>query len=130
MSRTLRPRHIYVNDIYSFRPWVTVVETRAFVVRAVSRLTDAEREALVEVLARDPMRGDLIPGTGGIRKVRFGVRGRGKSGGVRVIYYFHSARFPLYLLTLFTKNEKSDLSQAERNALAKAVRELLPQGGS
>ena len=51
--------------------------------------------------------------------------GRGKSGGVRVVYYFHSERMPLYLLTVFAKNERVDLSQAERNELAKLVEVLI-----
>ncbi len=65
-----------------------------------------------------------MQGTGGIRKLRWGRGGRGKSGGVRVIYYYHDARIPLFLLTIFGKNEQANLSQAERNELAKLV-ELL-----
>jgi hypothetical protein len=65
-----------------------------------------------------------MQGTGGVRKLRWGRGGRGKSGGVRVIYYFHSEVMPLYLLTVFGKNEKADLSKAERNELAGLVRML------
>lgn len=72
-------------------------------------------------LATHPKAGDLIEGTGGIRKLRWGRSGQGKSGGVRVIYYFHSDAMPLYLLTLFAKNERANLSKAERNELAKLV---------
>lgn len=72
-------------------------------------------------LAAHPKDGDLIEGTGGIRKLRWGRGGRGKSGGVRVIYYYHSSEMPLYLLTLFAKNEQANLSKAERNDLAKLV---------
>jgi len=63
----------------------------------------------------------LIEGTGGIRKLRWGRSGRGKRGGVRVIYYYHSELMPLYLLTLFTKNKQDNLSKAERNELEKLV---------
>ena len=56
--------------------------------------------------------------------MRFAVGGRGKSGGVRVVYYFHSEAIPVYLLTLFAKNEKANLTKAERNALARLVNEL------
>jgi hypothetical protein len=66
----------------------------------------------------------LIRDTGGIRKLRWARSGRGKSGGVRVIHYFHSEAFPLYLLTVFGKGEKADLSDAERNELAKLVQIL------
>ena len=56
-----------------------------------------------------------------MRKLRWARDGRGKSGGVRVIYYFHSEAMPLYLLTMFAKNERANLSKAERNALAGLV---------
>ena len=65
-----------------------------------------------------------MEGTGGVRKVRFAIGGRGKSGGVRVVYYFHSEAMPVYLLTLFAKNEKANLTKAERNALARLVTDL------
>ena len=76
-------------------------------------------------LAAFPKDGDLIKSTGGVRKLRWRQSGRGKSGGVRVIYYFHSERMPLYLLTVFAKNVRDDLTQSERNDLAKLVRVLV-----
>lgn len=69
----------------------------------------------------NPGAGDLIEGTGGVRKLRWARDGRGKSGGVRVIYCLHSEAMPLYLLTMFAKNERANLSKAERNALANLV---------
>ena len=77
---------------------------------------------VVEYLAANPRAGDLMQGTGGVRKLRWARAGRGKSGGVRVIYYFHSDVMPLYLLTAFGKNERSNLSKAERNGLAGLIR--------
>jgi hypothetical protein len=71
--------------------------------------------------------GEIIQGTGGVRKVRVALPGRGKSGGARVIYYFHSERLPVFALTLFAKNEKADLTAAERNAMAKVVRTIKQQ---
>jgi hypothetical protein len=65
-----------------------------------------------------------MEGTGGVRKLRWGRGTQGKSGGVRVIYYVHSERMPLYLLTLFAKNEKANISKAERQELNDLV-ELL-----
>ena len=62
-----------------------------------------------------------MKGTGGIRKLRWNRGSRGKSGGVRVIYYYHDERIPLYLLTVFGKNERANLSKAERNDLARLV---------
>jgi hypothetical protein len=105
-------------------PLVTVVETDAFVARARSRMNDGERQAAIDMIATDPACGDVIIGGGGIRKVRFGIGGRGKSGGVRIIYYYHSEHLPVFLLTVFAKNEQADLSMAERNALAKAAKQI------
>ncbi len=98
-------------------PLVTVVETSEFIRRVEKLLDDDEREALVAYLAGNPTAGDLIPGTGGVRKLRWALEGRGKRGGARIIYFFHSTRLPLFLLTAFTKNERTDLSQADRNSL-------------
>jgi len=100
---------------------MTVFETASYIARATKLLSEDEQRAVVELVAREPASGVLIEGTGGIRKLRFAVGGRGKSGGVRVVYYFHSEAMPLYLLTLFAKNEKANLSKAERNALAELV---------
>jgi hypothetical protein len=76
------------------------------------------------MIAREPTCGVLIEGMGGVRKVRIAAGGRGKRGGARVIYYFHSEAMPVYLLTLFAKNEKSDLKPAERKALVRLVEVL------
>jgi hypothetical protein len=104
----------------------TIVELPEFRRRATSLLSDAEQQELIDYLSSYPRSGDLLRDTGGIRKLRWGRGGRGKSGGVRVIYYYHDERIPLYLLTLFGKNEKANLSKAERNDLAKLV-EILVQ---
>ena len=66
-----------------------------------------------------------MEGAGGIRKLRWGRGAQGTSGGVRVIYYVHSDLMPLYLLTLFAKNERANISKAERNALAELVGVLM-----
>jgi len=89
--------------------------------QAEKLLSAAERQDVVSYLAAHPKSGDLVEGTGGIRKLRWGRGGRGKSGGVRVIYYYHSDLMPLYLITLFAKNEQDNLSKSERNELAKLV---------
>jgi len=72
-------------------------------------------------LANHPLEGMVMQGTGGIRKFRWAFGNKGKSRGVRIIYYFHSQTMPLFLLTVFGKNEKANLSKAERNELAKFV---------
>jgi hypothetical protein len=78
-------------------------------------MVDEERDELIGHLARNPAAGVLVRGAGGIRKLRWGVGGRGKRGGARVIYFYHSNEIPLFLLTVFRKNERADLSQSERN---------------
>jgi hypothetical protein len=93
---------------------LTVVETSAFARRAEQLLTMEEYENLILYLALHPESGDVVPGAGGIRKVRFAAKGRGKSGGVRAIYYFFDKENPLYALLLYGKNEQSDLSPAQK----------------
>lgn len=100
---------------------ITIAEVPEYIRQAEKLLTTEERQDIVSYLAAHPKAGDLIEGTGGIRKLRWGRGGRGKSGGVRVIYYHHSEVMPLYLLALFAKNERANLSKAERNDLAKLV---------
>lgn len=105
--------------------WLTVVELPGYIARSSKILTKDEATEVVNLVASDPECGDLIQGTGGVRKVRIGVEGRGKRGGARVVYYFHSERIPVFLLTIFAKNERSDLSQAERNKLRQLVTQLV-----
>ena len=107
------------------RAMQTIVELPEFIRRAQQLLSVAESHLLVSHLAEFPQAGVLIEGTGGIRKLRWAREGMGKSGGVRVIYYFHSERMPLYLLTVFGKNERADLSMAERILLSKFVKRLV-----
>ena len=82
---------------------VTVVETPEFIRRIDKLMDDEERAALILYLAENPTAGDLIPGTGGVRKLRWGLEGRGKRGGARIIHFFHSSRLPLFLVTAFAK---------------------------
>jgi hypothetical protein len=108
-------------------PWplVAVAETASYLAWAESVLTEEERGAIVDQLAANPTCGVLLRDTGGIRKMRFGHAGRGKSGGVRIIYYFHDDAMPIYILAGFAKNEKANLSAAERAMLRKLVERLL-----
>lgn len=85
-------------------------------------MTLEEQSAATLMIGSDPQCGDLIPGGGGIRKVRFAVGGRGKRGGVRIVYYYYDRNNPIYLITVFAKNEQSNLSKGEINNLAKLVK--------
>lgn len=100
---------------------LTIAEVPEYIRRSEKLLTEEERRDIVDYLAANPKAGDIMEGTGGVRKLRWGRQGRGKSGGVRVIYYVHSELMPLYLLTLFAKNERANLTKAERNELAGLV---------
>jgi hypothetical protein len=99
----------------------TVVETPSYLADAERLFSSDERKAIVDRLAADPTCGVVIPGSGGIRKVRFGFGARGKSGGARIIYLFSGLNLPVFILAVFAKNEKANLSAADRNALGKMV---------
>ncbi|MBX3176287.1 MAG: type II toxin-antitoxin system RelE/ParE family toxin [Candidatus Hydrogenedentes bacterium] len=96
----------------------TIVELPEFVRRAAGLLTDDEKRELLNYLASEPRAGVLVQGTGGVRKLRWAVGVKGKSGGVRVIYYVHGIRVPIFLLTVYGKREKDNLTKAECNELA------------
>src|ERR1022692_350381 len=100
---------------------MTVVETERFLKDVRPLLSDAERAELVAFIGANPEAGEVIPETGGVRKVRWALAGKGKRGGARVIYYHHSERLPVFLLAAYAKNEKANLSRAERNAMRRLV---------
>lgn len=82
-------------------------------------MSDEDVEDLVDLLAANPEAGDEITGTGGCRKLRFAIRGnnKGKSGGVRTITFYSGEHLPVFLITVFGKSQKVNLTKAERNAL-------------
>lgn len=103
----------------------TVVETPEFLSAMNKLMTDTERALLVDYLAWNPTAGVLIPGTGGVRKLRWALEGRGKRGGTRVIYFHHSSNMPLVVLTAYAKNEQDDLSQQDRNDFKRLTKLLV-----
>ena len=99
-------------------PMQTIIETPAYLSDAKTLgLTDIERAIIVDYLAQHPSAGEVLPGTGGARKVRFGGRGKGKSGGYRVITFYSGEDIPVFLLNIFAKGEKVNLTKAEQNEL-------------
>jgi hypothetical protein len=95
-----------------------VIEESSIFTRLVgSLLTDDEYAALQWALVHDPKMGDVIQGTGGLRKARWAAQGKGKSGGVRVIYYHLSARNRLRMVLIYRKGIKDDLSAQEKKEL-------------
>ena len=107
----------------------TIAEMPEFIKRAERLLGSAEHATLISYLAEFPTAGVVMRRTGGIRKLRWAREGTGTRGGVRAIYYYHDERMPLYLLSVFGKNEKANLSAAERNSLAKLVTLLIKAAG-
>ena len=102
-----------------------IAELPTYMRLAEKLLSVEERQDLINYLAEHPKSGDIMEGTGGVRKLRWRRGGQGKSGGVRVIYYFHDDLMPLYLLTLFAKGDKANLTKAERNELADLIDALI-----
>jgi hypothetical protein len=105
--------------------FLTVIETSHYWNKARKLLTESQREDVVTTVACEPEIGDLIQGTGGIRKFRYAFQsGKGKSGGARIVHLPLRASGKVYLLDIFAKSEKGNLSKAERNEMAKLVKIL------
>lgn len=109
---------------------VTVVETPEFLSVARRLFSEDERALLVDFLAYNPTAGDIIRGTGGVRKLRWALPGRGKSGGARVVYYHHNRTVPLFALSAYAKRDRSDLTQADRNDFRRLTKLLVDTYGS
>ena len=99
----------------------TVVELPTYSSRAKSLLSEDEQKGIISYLAEHPDAGELIRETGGVRKLRWKRGVSGKSGGVRVIYFYHNARIPLFLLTMYGKNEQDNLTREQRHQMKKLV---------
>ena len=91
----------------------SVAETPIFTRQTEKLFTEDEKRELIDFLAENPLAGDEIPGTGGVRKVRFAASGRGKRGGARIIYYYLDDTMPLYALLAYAKNDQGDMTPDE-----------------
>ena len=111
------------------RPTV-VAETALFVRQAAEVWDDTERESFVNFITWHPQAGDIIPDTGGVRKLRWGRSGMGKRGGVRVIYFYHDEDRPLYLLMIYAKARQEDLTAEEKRSVRKLAASLKGSGRS
>jgi len=102
---------------------VIFIETPVFT-RQIKALVEDEEYRLLQLrLVANPDEGDLIPRSGGLRKIRVGVAGRGKRGGARVIYYWVTARSQIYLLLAYAKNAQEDLSEQQLRTLRALVKQ-------
>lgn len=103
----------------------TVIETNAYLAAAKDAgMTADEMAAVVDLIASNPEAGEIMPGCGGARKLRVAKSGKGKSSGYRVVTYYAGNAVPVFLLTVFGKNEKANLTKSERNALAGLTKRL------
>jgi mRNA-degrading endonuclease RelE of RelBE toxin-antitoxin system len=99
-----------------------VILTPDFIADAsAAGLLDDEISAIVNAIAQEPHIGDLMVGTGGARKRRFGAKGKGKRGGIRIVSYYAAEDVPIFLLAIINKGERDNLSRAERNDLKKEL---------
>src|SRR5713101_3382911 len=108
-------------------PLHTVVETPEFLAGARRVLTEAERAALIDFLTDNPGTDDVMQGTGGARKLRWGAKGKGKRGAARVITFYGGPTAPVFLLAIFAKGERANLSKAERNELRQLLAGLVAE---
>lgn len=104
---------------------MAVVETKEFLKQTKPLMSDSERAEVVAFVGANPEAGDIIPETGGVRKIRWALEGMGKRGGARVIYYYHNERLPVFLLSAYAKSRKANLSIAERNAMKRLIPTLV-----
>ncbi len=106
----------------------TVAETPTFSRQADKLFSEDEKRELIDFLAENPLVGDEMPGTGGVRKLRFGALGRGKRGGARVIYFYGGETMPIYALLAYAKSAKTDLTPAERRVVAELAAAIRTAG--
>jgi mRNA-degrading endonuclease RelE of RelBE toxin-antitoxin system len=102
-------------------PMFSFIETRLFTKLVVDYLSDEEYAALQLALMRDPEAGPVIPGSGGVRKLRWAAAGRGKRGGYRVIYYVRRANGVIWMLTMYPKNVAENISAHVLRQIKKEV---------
>lgn len=99
------------------------IETRLFTRQIISLLDDSDYAALQHTLFQDPALGDIIPGSGGIRKLRWAAKGHGKSGGAHIIYYWAVSAETILMLDAYPKNVRSDLTKDEIKKLRRIIEE-------
>jgi hypothetical protein len=106
-----------------------IVEVGSFAADAADILTEEQIEALKQEVAYFRQLGSVIEGTGGLRKLRFGAKGRGKRGGARVLYYYGGDHMPLFLIAIYPKSVKENISAAEKKAIKKLINCLAEEYG-
>lgn len=103
-----------------------IVETNPYLRAAkIAKVSDNEMARIVDYIAENPDIGEIMVGSGGCRKVRFARKGKGKSGGYRIITYYSDVDSPVFLLWIFAKNKQENLSDSQIRGLSKSVKELV-----
>jgi hypothetical protein len=103
---------------------ITIIEFSPFLAQVGDCISGTERDELIDWLARNPEAGDEITGTGGIRKLRWAGKGKGKRGGLRVIYYLYNTDFPVFLLSVYGKGVQEDLTPEEKSKFSALAQTL------
>jgi hypothetical protein len=137
LSLALRTFILYAIDIYkpmtyntNMKPLnllpipQTIVELTAFIKASSAIWSEEEKEAFIFFIGSCPLAGTVIPGCHGIRKVRWSIDGTGKRGGARVIYYYYDNQHPIFLMAVYSKNEKIDLSSEEKKILNNFIAQI------
>lgn len=107
-----------------------VVETTEYIKRAEACMDKKSRDDFISHIALNPTEGDIIPETGGARKIRWTTdSNQGKSGGARVIYYFHNPNMPIFLFTAYGKNQKENISENEKSILKTIIKSIVKTYG-
>ena len=104
---------------------IIFIETPEFVRKFDKSATTEEMSCLQRDLIKNPMKGSIVKGTGGARKIRMKVMGRGKSGGARIIYYYVDLQGEIWFLDFYLKSEKEDLTEKEKSKLYRFVKEKI-----
>jgi mRNA-degrading endonuclease RelE of RelBE toxin-antitoxin system len=104
----------------------TVVETPEFIKQAKECMNEGVVKQFIDFIAKNPLAGDVIPGTGGARKVRWQSDEHcGKRGGARIIYYYHDDEMPIYLFTAYKKNQRETITAEEKKILYKIIKSIV-----
>lgn len=107
---------------------MVIIEYPGFTKTIADLLSDEDYRALQNALVENPERGDLMPGTGGLRKIRWSLAGRGKRGGARIIYYWWVRESRIYLILAYPKNVQDNLTPAQAKRLAEAIDREIDDG--
>ena len=108
--------------------FMVILETPIFTRQITALISDDSYAELQQTIRLDPETGAIISGSGGLRKIRWQAEGRGKRGGIRVIYYWHVPGDQTYMLLAYAKNQQSDLTPKQKQVLKQLVEEEFSNG--